>query len=352
MPYCRKCGAKLEENARFCHVCGTPAVAVTSVPATHVRRRPFFLPVAILVAVLLTAVVVSALVFLPFYSVHFDQTNRVATKAGVDNLNLDFQADVANVNVFFKNLSGNMVVMNVTADGYTGILSDPNRTVAVTFDQKTANHTAIVTSRVSRAEGWPLSYNLNVVCDIYIDPSVRLTLSVRSTAGQISMNAHVPITLNGVHLQATTGSVEANLTQGVVIAGGLSLGTTTGSVRFNMDRAEVSGNILATVQSTTGSVNVNVVGNERLSGNMTLNAGTATGAVNLGMVIRNNIGALIDSSNSFGGISVEQQQGFQGNQSLLQSTNYPAENNFLVSLRTTTGGININAIYESSATRS
>jgi len=350
MPYCRKCGAKLEENARFCHVCGTPVAAVT-VPAAPRRRTPFLLPVAILVAILLTAVVVSALVFLPFTSVYFNQTNQVANKANVDILNLDFQADVANVNVFFKNLSGKMVVLNVTADGSVGILGDPNRTVAVTFDQKTANHTAIVTSRVSRVEGWPLSYSLNVVCDIYIDPSVTLKLSVRSTAGQISMNAHVPITLDGLYLQATTGSVEANLTQGVVIAGGLSLRTTTGSVRFNMDRAEVSGNVLATVQSTTGSVNVNVVGNERLSGNMTLNAGTATGAVNLGMVIRNNVGALIDSSNSFGGISVAQQQGFLGNQSLLQSTNYPAENNFLVSLRTTTGGININAIYESSATR-
>ena len=70
------------------------------------------------------------------------------------------------------------------------------------------------------------------------------------------------------------------------------------------------------------------------------------------MVIRNNVGAIIDSHNSFGGISIQQQQGFLGNQSLLQSTNYPAENNFLVNLETTTGGININAMYESSTTLS
>src|SRR3990170_2375214 len=257
MPYCRKCGAKLQEDARFCHVCGTPVGAVTA-PAAPRRRRPFLLPVAILVAVLLTAVMVSVLVFLPFTSVNFNQTNQVASKAGVDSLSLDFQADVANVNVYFKNLSGKMVVLNVTADGYVGILSDPNRTVAVAFDQKTANHTAIVTSRVSRVEGWPLSYNLNVVCNVYIDPTVRLKLSIRSNVGQISMNAGAPVTLDGLYLQATTGSIEANFTQGVVIGGGLSLRTTTGSVRFNMDRAEVSGNVSATVQSTTGSVNVNV----------------------------------------------------------------------------------------------
>jgi len=352
MPYCRKCGAKLEETARFCHVCGTPVAAVTPAPAAPIRRKPFPLPVAILIAVLLTAVVLSVLVFLPFTSVNFNQTNQVANKAGVDSLNLDFQADVANVNIYFKNLSGKMVVLNVTADGYMGILSHPNRTVAVTFDQKTANHTAIVTSRVSRVEGWPLSYNLNVVCNIYIDPSVILKLSVHSSVGQISMSAGVPVTLDGLILRATTGSVEANLTQGVVIAGVVSVGTTTGSVRFNMDRPELSGNISATVQSTTGSVNVNVIGNERLSGNVTLNVGTTTGEVNLDMVILNNVGATINSHNSFGGINVEQQQGFLGNQSLLQSTNYPAENNFLVSLETTTGGININALYESSTTLS
>ena len=30
MPYCTKCGAKLDETARFCHVCQTPVVAVTA----------------------------------------------------------------------------------------------------------------------------------------------------------------------------------------------------------------------------------------------------------------------------------------------------------------------------------
>lgn len=44
MPYCRKCGAKLEDDARFCHVCGSPVAAVTPVPATHMRGRPFSVP--------------------------------------------------------------------------------------------------------------------------------------------------------------------------------------------------------------------------------------------------------------------------------------------------------------------
>lgn len=43
MPFCHKCGARLEENARFCHVCGSQAVTLISLPATNTRRSPVFL---------------------------------------------------------------------------------------------------------------------------------------------------------------------------------------------------------------------------------------------------------------------------------------------------------------------
>ena len=349
MPYCRKCGAKLEEEARFCHVCGTPVAAVT-VPAMPRRRRPFLLPVIILIAVLVMAAVVGALVFVPFYAVHFDQTNQVA-KTDVDNLILDFQADVAQVNVFFKNLPDKMVVLNVTADGYVGIFEDPNRTINVTFDHQTANNTEIVTSRVSRISAWPLSYNLNVICDVYIDPSANLTLTVRSSVGQIMMNADTQMTFKTLSLEAVTGNVEASLAKGVVIAGMLSLKTTTGNVQFRMDKADVSGNVSVSLQSTTGSVNVNVAEDQKLAGNVTVNARTTTGGVNLAMIINDDVGARIESHTDFGGINVDVQH-FSGNQSSLQSSNYPAGSNFLVNLRTSTGGIHISAIYESSATLS
>jgi hypothetical protein len=78
-----------------------------------------------------------------------------------------------------------------------------------------------------------------------------------------------------------------------------------------------------------------------------VNAETTTGGINLAMAINDDVGARIGSHTGVGGISVEQ-QGFSGNQSLLQSSNYPAGSNFLVNLRTTTGGININAAYEPS----
>jgi hypothetical protein len=349
MPYCRKCGAKLEEEARFCHVCGTPVAAVT-VPAMPRRRRPFLLPVIILIAILVMAAVVGALVFVPFYAVHFDQTNQVA-KTDVDNLMLDFQADVAQVNIFFRNLPDKMLILNVTADGYVGIFEDPNRTINVTFDHQTANNTEIVTSKVSRISAWPLSYNLNVICDVYIDPSANLTLTVRSSVGQILMNADTQMTFKTLSLEAVTGNVEASLAKGVVIVGMLSLKTTTGNVQFRMDKADVSGNVSVSLQSTTGSVNINVAEDQKLAGNVTVDARTTTGGVNLAMIINDDVGARIESHADFGGVNVDVQH-FSGNQSSLQSSNYPAGSNFLVNLRTSTGGIHISAIYESSATLS
>jgi hypothetical protein len=347
MPYCRKCGAKLDEDARFCHVCGTPVVPVAATrPTAPTRRRPFYiLPVAILIAVLLSAIVIGALFFLPFYPVHFNQANQVP-EADVDNLLVDFQADVAQVNIFFKNLPGNMVMLNVTADGNVGIFDDPNRAINVTFNHQTANNSVIVIANISRATRWPLLYNLNVNCDVYIDPSANLSLYVRSSVGDIVMNADANMTLQELDLETTTGSVDVSLAKGVIIRGIASLKTTTGSVQFQMDEADVSGNISVNLQSTTGSVNTDVTENQ-LSGNVTVNAETTTGGVNLAMVINDDVGARIGSRTVVGGISVEQ-QGFSGNQSLLQSSNYPAGNNFLVNLRTTTGGININAAYGSS----
>ena len=351
MPYCRKCGAKLDEDARFCHVCGTPVTAVTAAtrPTAPKRRRPvYLLPVAILIAVLLTAVIITAIIFLPFTPVNLNQTRQLDSEVGIDHLILGFQADVAQVNVFFENLPGKMLFLNVTASGWTGLLGDPSKALAVTFYSETINDTVTATSRVSHANIWPPQFSLNVVCDVYIDPSARLNLTIRSDVGQITMNADTHMTFEELNLETTTGNVETSLWQSTTVAGNISIKTTTGSVQFRMDKADVSGNVSVNLQSTTGSVNVDLTENQKLSGNVTVYARTTTGGVNLSMVIDDDVGARIESHTVVGGINVDVQK-FSGNQTFLQSDNYPAGSNFLVNLRTTTGGININAAYQSSA---
>jgi DUF4097 and DUF4098 domain-containing protein YvlB len=114
-----------------------------------------------------------------------------------------------------------------------------------------------------------------------------------------------------------------------------------------MEKADISGNVSVNLRSTTGSVNVDLAAT-KLSGNATVNARTTAGSVNLHMAIENDVGARIESDTDLGRIAVDAER-FSGDQSPIQSSNYPAGSNFLVNLRTTTGGININAAYGSSA---
>jgi len=353
MPYCRKCGAKLEENAWFCQVCGTPVADVAapaSAPARRTRRQPHLVLVAVLIGVLLLALALSAVAFLPFNPVNFNQTNSVAAQPGVDHLNLDLNADVADVNIIPQRLDGSLVLLNVSETGSTGLFGSANP-VEVTFSNQTVNETVTVFSTISRGTVLPFSYNVHVVCDVYVDPSAELNLTVHSSVGQIVMDAQEKMTIRALDLQATTGSVEVTLTRNVALAGNVSATTTTGTVTFNWEQADAQGNVAVDLRSTTGAVNLYVTRTNRLSGNVTVDAETTTGSVNLVMTIRDDVGARIESQTTLGGITVDARQ-FSGDKSPIQSDNYSAGSNFLVNLRTTTGGININASYESGAVNS
>jgi len=349
MPYCRKCGTELDETAWFCSACGTPvAVAAPVTKQTAPERRPIHvLPVAILIAVLVSAGVIGALLVLPVSPVHFNQTNPVP-EAGMDDLFFDLQVDVAQVNIVFKDLPSNVLMLNVTADGSVGIFEDPDQTVSVTFTYQATNNSIVVIANVSLVAQWSIFNDLNVKCDVYIDPSADLTLQVRSSVGNIHLVADSEVTLESLRLEATTGNIDVSLSEDAVVAGYVSLRTTTGTVWFEMDEADVSRDISVNLQSTTGGVNVDLAASRMLSGNVTVNARATTGSVNLDMAIDGNVGARIESTANLGGITSDVKR-FSGNESPIQSNNYPAGSNFLVDLRTETGGININAVYGSSS---
>ena len=349
MTFCRKCGAKRDEDAKFCRVCGASVVSVTAArPVGPKRRRPIYLiPAVILITVLLTTIVIAALLFLPFYPVNFNLTNQVP-RANENNLLVDLQVDVANVNISYKNLPNSMVLLNVTAVGNVGIFDAPDRVVNVTFTHQTANNSEVVVASVSRIARWPSFYNLDVKCDVYVDPSANLSLSVRSSVGKIILEADTKTTLQRIDLETTTGRVDVSLSNRVVVADSMSLKSTTGNVQFRMDKVEVSSNVSFNLRSTMGLVNLDLTESQSLFGNATVNARTTTGSINLSLDIDGNVGARIESQTDVGRINVAVQK-FSGNQTPLQSNNYPAGSNFLVNLRTTTGEITICAAYGSSA---
>lgn len=327
MPYCRKCGTKLDETARFCHVCGTP-VAITIAPTYPRQTRRHVHPAgAFLIALLVFAVAISIIVFLPLQPVSFNESTEAA-RSDVNSLNLTVDADSGNVNIYFRDLPGNQrAIVNVSATGWRGIFGLDNP-IQLTHKEGTEDTTLTYTAKISTIEpAW--FYRLTVTCNVYVDPQAALNLSVHTDAGQITLVASNSATFQGINLDATAGSVQ-------LIWGG----------------AKVSGNIPVNLKTTSGSMYMSLNQTSSLSGNVTLNAEATVGGIFLQANLRDEVGAKITANTNVGGVSVNRQQGFSGNQSQLQSANYPGGSNFVVNLKTETGGISINADYEASGVRS
>lgn len=108
MPYCRICGAQLEENAYFCHKCGTPIVTLTSVPpplsARSTQKKRISPEVIVLVAVVAVAIIVSIIVFSLLFSVNFNQTNNNTTQGNTMKLSFNLQDEATKVCVLNQNL--------------------------------------------------------------------------------------------------------------------------------------------------------------------------------------------------------------------------------------------------------
>jgi len=345
LPFCKKCGAELDEDARFCPNCGTPVAPPVAEPERRIKReerRPISTLAIVLIALVVTAAVIVALAFLPVRAVDVSESRDVPYQAGVDTLNLDFNADVAGVNVAFEDLVGKLVTLDVSATGRVGVFGSTD-VFNLTFDDAIVGNVLTVTSEVDTGLGWHPW--LRVTCDIIIDPSMNTSLNVKTSTGGIVMSTQAGVVLNSLSLEATTGGVEANLVKDVVVAGDVSVKSTTGGAKFSWDNLIVTNDVLVNVKTTTGGVDVNVKQKVGLLGNVTLKAETTTGGVDFAIDIEDNIGAKIESSVTTGGIDIVRKDEFSGTGSLLRSTNYPAGSNFNVSLKTTTGGIDIDAKY-------
>jgi hypothetical protein len=328
MPYCWKCGSKLEQDDKYCHVCGTPvggASAGAYAPHRAVRRRgwsPLYSLAVVLVSILIVGTIVSVFVFLPVQQVNFGRTEQIAAESGVRAVWLNLTADVSTFNITFV---------------------DP---LTVTVAHSRSGHTMQVDATIERnGLWWPLFGGLNVVCDVQVERSLNVSLVVKTSVGGVVLVAQSGVVLDSLDLETDTGGVEVSLGRGVVLNGPVVVQSTTGSSSLSWDRVRVTGSISVDVKTTTGGVNVDISQDSLMNGNVTLNGETVTGGVDFSIVIHDDVGATVNSATTVGGVSTDLTR-FSGNTSPLNSENYPASSNFLVTLKTVTGGINVNATYE------
>ena len=356
MPYCWKCGAQLDEDAKYCPACGTPVGLVAERRIGREERGPLVTLAIVLIVLVVSAAIIGALGFSPTLlarTVERNWRSSFSRQTGLNTLILNLTADVAHINIGFEDLAGEwqspLIVLEASAAAKVGAFVSPGfleRFKPVWHDATEGNVlTVTVKQEIDTVYfRWPPYESLNVTYNIRIDPSMNATLYIKVSTGGIVLDTQAGVVLNYLSLEATTGRIEANLVKNVVVRGDVSVRTTTGGVRFSWDNVIVTKDILVSAIIITGGVDVYVT-QEKLTGNVTVRAEATTGGVNFAIDIHGDIGAKMDSTVATGGIDVDRQVGFSGTKSLLLSDNYPAESNFNVTLKTTTGGIDIDARY-------
>jgi hypothetical protein len=349
MPYCRKCGAQLEETARFCHKCGTSVVTYTppaapSASPRPLRKDPLVVAAIGLVIILVSAAVIVALLTAPLSTWEMGMPYRDDSPE-VNTLNLSFDADIGQINVFTQKMGENdNILIYVSAKGSQNIFGGTETPVTVTFDNQTTGDVLTVNARVSVENRF--SSHADIDCNIYVDPALQLNLNITSHTGKVGFSADKATTIQNLKLQTTTGEVEAHLQKDVTIAGDITLQTTTGAVNYRMSETNIAANCTLNLKSTTGEINMDITQTKTLQGNLNVDAETATGSINLGLVIDGGVAAKITSQIPALGNIETRLNNFNGDKAAVQSNNYPAASNIEISNRVNgIGGININANY-------
>jgi len=348
MSYCWKCGAKLAEDAKYCHVCGAPVsrpVTETGrITEERVRGHSGFLVFA-LIAVLVVALIFAGVSFFSYRPMDYNEFHEVEYEPGVKKLSFDFTADVANVRIIFADIGDKLITFNVTTSGRVGLLAS-SKPPDIKFEDTVVDDVLVISSRIgSISQVWPPQSWLKVDCSICINPSLKADINVYTSVGEIVLDTKAGVVLNSLSLKAITGKVQVYLVENVTVIGDISAETTTGGVEFSWDNVNIARNVLVQLKTTTGGVSADVKQTHVLGGNVTLNAETTTGGVDFALSIQGGVGARIESRVTTGGIDVSRKTGFSGANSSLRSSNYPDSSNFNASFQATTGGISIDATY-------
>jgi len=352
LPYCRKCGTKLEDYDRFCPKCGTlviatlpPAPSALEQPARSVpslRKDPLILAGIGLIVILVTAVVVAVLLAAPMSTWDFSRSFEDETP-NMETLNLNFETNIGEVNVTPLEVGNNNIGIYVTANGSRSMFGDTEIPVSVSFSNQTVGDTLTVNSKVFFEN--VIAMRVNVRIEIFVNPALNLNLNVTTDTGSINLAADRAATFQSMNLQTNAGSVEASM-HNATIEGNFSLAANAGSVYFGMSQSISKGNNTMNIESNAGSVTIDITQTKFMQGNILVNAQTSLGSVNVGLEIDGDVGAKITSSTNLGSINANTNN-FSGKQSPIQSNNYPAASNIEIQCTANLGSVNINADYQS-----
>lgn len=307
-------------------------------------RDPMVIGTIALVVILLSAVVIGAFMIAPLNP--WNSSSSLSDQnPDAKALNLNFYTNVGQVNVMTLKIGDSRnVLISVQANGTYGVLGGSTNPIKFTFDNQTVDGALTVNSEVLVDES--ATERSNVAVQIFVDPALALNLNVSSSTGKVSFVADKPTTLEGLYLESSTGEAEANLQSNLTITGDITLKSSTADVNFRLSEDAIVGNRTINLQSSTGSVVADLTQTNAFSGNLHVNAAASTGSVSVGLTIDGAVaGKIMSHTGTFGGIQTNLNN-FQGNNTSLQSLNYPSVCNIEITNSVGTGDIHIDANYK------
>ncbi|MCL2359247.1 zinc ribbon domain-containing protein [Candidatus Bathycorpusculum sp.] len=345
MVYCRRCGAQLEENACFCHKCGTQVIIIYA-PSTTLKpnrkNHVLLMAVGLMIILVLSATIA---VFLAVPSGYWSFSKPYQDSApNVCTLNLNFETDIGEVNIISQKVGGNNLLLDVSGSG-SGPSLEERPPVNVAFNNQTRGDVLDVSVKVTLEDTYLPMAHLD--CTIYVDPVLNLNLNVTSHNGKVSFLANQTTTIQSLRLQTINGEVNTHLGKDIVITGDIALKTSVGTVNYCMNETLITANCTLTLAATTGEINIDITQTRASQGNLLVDTETTTGAINIGLVIDGSIAAKVTSElpNTLGDINLHLNN-FIGAKTQVQSINYPATGNIEISNRVNSiGNINISANY-------
>lgn len=256
-------------------------------PRTRDQRR-----MAAGMALLLIGVVLSPLAYANLVPRESTEVFRVQYDGSVEKISLAISVDVGEISVSFA--SGNAYLLQITVVHKIGIFwSHPSGDV--TFSNTTAGRLLAASLETTAGDGFLSGAGHTV--SVSIHKSLELKLTAKVVTGQVSADVPANVKIESVDIGSTTGSVYFKSTNVRFTSGASLIGqATTGSVNFNITQnVDPDNDVTLLGKTTTGNVAFRFAHSPEVGA--TLSATTNVGSVNYDPAKYVKIGALYQTLN-------------------------------------------------------
>jgi hypothetical protein len=298
---------------------------------------------AIALVIIVIIAVVSMVLFVPWKVTNVDESRALTVTDEVEELDLSVDQDIGKVGVYFTDSDQDHISMTVKGQLRQNLLAsgDP---LTITWASEFVGGRAVLNAMID-VEAYATTYgNDELVTTITIPSQLSTMVNVSGDTGSSELVAGNGIVLRGGHLSEAAGSTKATLAN-CTLNGNLILEATTGSCKLEWTEVKVGPGVQVSADSTTGSVELDVLQTKALGDNVSFSAGANTGGIELDLNIEGGISSRVISNTDVGGITVKSSTGFTGSDDNLTSINYPSDEVMNFAIDANVGGVELSLEY-------